>query len=212
MDHLPAALKCPNCASPIREQDYDLEQGTIRCGYCGTLMLPPRGQRSSAVIQRPQVALPAKMSLERTAHGIVIKRRWINLSVLFLIPFCIVWDSFVFGFVGMMSSSDEVPWFVRLFPMGHVAAGIGITYYTLALLLNKTRVDANHGVITVSHGPLPWAGWREIVAGRIEQIYCKEIIHRGKNGVTTSYEGWVQLNDGTHTRLVAAGMEADQAL
>lgn len=111
-----------------------------------------------------------------------------------------------------MSASADVPWFVRLFPLGHVVAGIGITYYTLALLFNSTRVEATHGAITVSHGPLPWAGWRELVAGRVAQLYCKEVIHRGKNGVSTSYEVWALLDDGTHTRLAAAGMDPEQAL
>ncbi len=209
--HLPTSLKCPNCASPIREDDYDAEQGTIRCSYCGTLMLPPRAQRPAA-LPRPQIALPAKMTLEKTARGIVIKRRWINVMVVFLIPFCIVWDSFVFGFLFRMTTSEDVPWMVRLFPLGHVAVGIGVTYYTLALLINQTRVEATQNAVTVSHGPLPWFGWREIVAGRIDQLYCKEVIHRSKNGVSTTYEVWVQLDDGTNSRLVASGLNPDQAL
>ena len=211
MDHLPTSLKCPNCASPIREEDYDQEQGTIRCSYCGTLMLPPRTQRSGGFRARPPVALPAGMKLESTVRGLLIFRRWFNWSILFLIPFCIVWNSFLVGFY-TSTSGGNVPWFVRLFPLAHVAVGVGLSYYTLAMLFNRTRVEVTHGSVTVSHGPLPWTGWREIAAGFIDQLYCKEIIRRNKNGVSTHYEVWVVLSDGTHSRLVAAGMEPEQAL
>jgi hypothetical protein len=151
------------------------------------------------------------MRLETSMRGLVIYRRWFNWPVLFLIPFCIVWNSFLVGFFTSMSGSNA-PWFVRLFPLGHVAVGVGLSYYTLAMLFNRTRVEVTHGSVTVSHGPLPWTGWREIAAGLIDQTYCKEIIRRNKNGVSTHYEVWVALSDGKHSRLVAAGMEPEQAL
>jgi len=210
MDHLPTSIKCPNCASAIKESDYDQEKGTIRCGYCGTLMLPPKAQ-GSGFRQRPPIALPEKMTLEKTMRGLVITRRWMHVGAIFLIPFCIVWDSFLVGII-TATSSPGVPWFVRLFPLAHVCVGVGLTYYTLALLLNRTRIIVTHGSVTVSHGPLPWTGWREIMAGQIDQLFCKEILRHTKQGVSTHYEVWVTLVDGTQSKLVGVGINAEQAL
>ena len=69
-----------------------------------------------------------------------------------------------------------------------------------------TRLEVTRGTVTVSHGPLPWNGWRQIVVGMIDQLYCKEIIRRGKHGPTITYEVWAALTDGAQTRLVGAGL------
>lgn len=212
MDHLPLAIKCPNCASAIREEDYDQENGMVKCGYCGTLMLPPRGQTGPQGFRpRPPVPLPSRMTLEPNMHGVVITRRWLHVVAIFLIPFCIVWDSFLVTWYSATSVSGA-PMIFSLFPLVHVVVGVGLTYYTLALLINRTRVEITRGTVTVSHGPLPWNGWRQIAAGMIDQIFCKEIIRRGKNGPTVTYEVWVALTNGTQSKLVGAGLESEQAL
>lgn len=212
MDHLPAAIKCPNCASAIREADYSAESGMVKCGYCGTLMLPPRGRSGPhAFVPRPPVPLPVGMALETTQDGLVITRRWWQILAVFLIPFCFFWDAFLFSwFTGVNAS--RAPMAFSLIPLLHVAVGLGLTYYTLALWVNRTRVEVTHSTVTVSHGPLPWIGWRQIVAGMIDQLYCKEIIKRGKHGPTLTYEVWVALTNGTQSKLVGAGLEMEQAL
>lgn len=184
----------------------------IRCGYCKTLMLPPQGRTGPAAFRpRPEIPLPPGMNLQATVGGLKITRRWFTLVVLFLIPFCIAWDSFLIGWYTMTGKTDA-PLVFSLFPLIHVAVGVGLTYFTLATLINKSIVEVNRGVMTISHGPLPWTGWREIPAGLIDQLYCKEIINRGKNGPSISYEVWVALNNGTSSKLLGAGLEMDQAL
>ncbi|MFM2179392.1 MAG: hypothetical protein RL015_3490 [Verrucomicrobiota bacterium] len=68
-------------------------------------------------------------------------------------------------------------------------------YYGLAMLIS-------HGSINVSHGPLPWFGWREIASGMVGKVYCKKIITRGKDGPMISYEMWGILSDGSNTKLL----------
>lgn len=212
MEHLPISIKCPNCASAIREEDYDQQRGMMKCGYCGTLMLPPRGRSGPQGFQpRPPIPLPEGMSLEPTTDGIVITRRWWHITAIFLIIFCFFWDSFLVGWF-TVASKTSAPASFNLFPLVHVLVGLGLTYYTLALLVNRTRIEVTRGSVTVSHGPLPWNGWRQIMAGMIDQLYCKEIIRRGKNGPTVIYEVWVALTNGTQSKLVGLGMEMEQAL
>ncbi|MEQ1750962.1 MAG: TFIIB-type zinc ribbon-containing protein [Prosthecobacter sp.] len=212
MDHLPIAIKCPNCAAATRENDYDQERGMVRCGYCGTLMIPQQGRTGPQGFRpRLPIPLPSGMKLENNPHGVIITRRWLHVMAIFLIPFCIVWDSFLVTWYSTVSDSGA-PQIFSLFPLVHVAVGVGLTYYTLALLINRSRVEVTHGAVTVSHGPLPWNGWRQITAGMIDQLFCKEIIRRGKNGPTVTYEVWVALSDGTQSKLVGAGLEVEQAL
>jgi hypothetical protein len=92
-----------------------------------------------------------------------------------------------------------------------VAAG-GAAYVALAHVINRTQVVISGGTITISHGPLPWAGWRQIPAVQLDQLYCREIIRRTKNGPTTRYELWAALAGGKATRLMTAGMEPEPAL
>lgn len=207
MDHLPLSIKCPNCASALREDDYDQEKGLMKCGYCRTLLLPPKARAGpQGFRERPPIPLPDGMSLEAASDGVMITRRWRSFMALFVT---------LMG--GLMLSSvffDQVSR-QRDLSFGYAVYLIvlfGLVYYGLAQLINSTRVHVSQAAITVSHGPLPWFGWRQIAAGMVEQVYCKEIVTRGKDGPTVRYEVWVILSDRSNTKLVAGGLEVDQAL
>jgi hypothetical protein len=209
----PLALKCPSCASAIRDSDYDHGRGMIRCGYCKALMLPPPQNRTSSMgyRHRPEIPLPARMNLETTVGGLKITRRWCSWVVLFLILFCIVWNSSLAFWFGMLPKMN-VPVVFTLLPMLHVAAGIGITYFTLASIINKTVIAIDRGTLGISHGPLPWPGRRRIDTNLIDQLYCKEIVRHGEDGPIVSHELWVALKNGHSSKLIGAGLNVDQAL
>ena len=146
------------------------------------------------------------MSLEKTTDGIVITRLWRNLplgGIIFIIS----------AYLFITSLNRRAEWsglnFASLI-FNVVVLALG--YHALALLINKTRITVTHGSINVSHGPLPWLGWREIAAGMVEQLYCKETIVRTNNGPSLSYETWILLSDGTNSKLVGSGLEVEQAL
>ena len=48
--------------------------------------------------------------------------------------------------------------FASLFALPHTAVGIGLTYFTVALFVNRTIVRVGSGRLAVHHGPLPWRG------------------------------------------------------
>lgn len=207
MDHLPISIKCPNCASALNEDDFDEAKGLMKCGYCRTLLLPPKARTGPQGFRlRPPIPLPAGMSLEKTTDGIVITRLWRNLPLGGLLLFISV-------YLLIIGLNEKAEWSGQnltsmIFHVGVLALG----YYALALLINKTRIQVTHGSINVSHGPLPWLGWREIAAGMVEQLYCKETIVRTNNGPSLSYETWILLSDGSNSKLVGSGLEVEQAL
>ncbi len=77
---------------------------------------------------------------------------------------------------------------MAVFPILHVAVGVGGTYYVLTGFLNRTTMRVTKSTISIKHRPLPWLGGDiELDAKAINQIYVKEIVTRGKNGTSKSY-------------------------
>lgn len=208
----PTALKCPSCSSPLEESSFDLDQGLVRCAYCGTLTtLPSSIQRPPGFQERGPLALPDRISLESTPYGIRLVRRWFSPVVFFLIPFCLFWDGFlIFWYV--MSFSTGAPLVFNLFPLIHVAVGVGLTYFTLATLINKTHIAVERGEVVITHEPLPWFGYRRIPGMMIDQIYAKVHITQGKNGPSTDYQLWLVNTAGKHEKLHANQLTQEQAL
>jgi hypothetical protein len=63
------------------------------------------------------------------------------------------------GSNGSGASSGQGPaWLMAVFPVCHVAAGVGLTYYTFCGYLNRTTIDLSYDQLTIRHGPLPWLG------------------------------------------------------
>lgn len=208
----PTSLKCPNCAAILRAEDWDMGTGMIKCGYCHSLSnIPISNQEQGGFRARPEIPLPPGIQVQETMEGTVITRRWFNLAVAFLIPFCIAWDSFLI-FWYSIALSGKGPWIMAVFPLLHVAVGVGLTYYTLATLFNTTRIVAGRGFLRIQHGPLPWMGNTELPTGNLNQLYGKEKISRGKNGPHYQYELWAALHDGSTRKLLGAGITMEQAL
>lgn len=208
----PLALKCPSCASALRAEDFDSAQGIVTCSYCNALMTLPGRTADSAAGPRPRMPLPDRVSLKETMHGIEIQRRWFTPVALFLVFFCIVWDGFLLFWYTAAMAGPGTPWAVKMLPLVHVAVGVAVTYTTLATLINTTRVLVDRGQVEVSHGPIPWLGNVTMQAAKLDQLFCKEKITRGKNGPHYSYEVWTALQDGSAKKLVAAGLDKEQAI
>jgi hypothetical protein len=208
----PTALKCPSCSSPFEESAFDLDHGLVRCQYCGTLTtLPSTVRRPQGLIERGPLALPKQMSIEPTAHGMRLVRKWFSPVVFFLIPFCVVWNGFlIFWYVAAFSTG--APMVATLFPLIHVAVGVGLAYFTLALLINRTEIAVERGEVVITHAPLPWFGYRRIPGVMIDQIYAKVHITHGKNGPSTDYQLWLVNTSGKHEKLHANNLSQEQAL
>lgn len=161
--------------------------------------------------ERGEVPMPGGMRVEQTAHGMQILRRWFSPAILFLVFFCIAWDGFlVFWYT--VAFTQGGPWIMKVFPIAHVAVGVGLTYFTIASLFNTTRIEVNRGTLQVRHGPVPWFGGKSMNAGDVKQLYCKEKVSRGKHGYRYTYAVWAALQDGSSAKLASNNMESDQAL
>lgn len=86
-----------------------------------------------------------------------------------------------------------------LFGLIHLAVGIGLTYYTISLLFNKTDIWVNRDDLIIKHHPLPSfkAGMNHVNPRELEQLYVKEKISKSKNGTSRSYSLRGKFRDGT---------------
>ncbi|MBM3977776.1 MAG: hypothetical protein FJ299_12405 [Planctomycetes bacterium] len=212
----PTLLRCPSCGSNLDEKSLDLARGIAKCGHCSALMTLPGqpgsgAERASGSRARPEFQLPANVRAVKGERGLELHRRWYNHSVLFLIPFCLVWNGFIVFWYASVAGGNA-PWIARLFPIVHVCVGVWLSYTTLALLLNTTRIGLARGRLVIAHGPLPWRGNREIAASSIAQLYCRSKVRNTKGGARETFSIWLLEKEGRRTKLFELGEDADEAL
>ncbi len=166
---------------------------------------------------RPRGSVPRPASLQIADDGwsYELSWRWFRPVFLFLVFFCIAWDSFlVFWYAMAIGGGPPFPFnlIMILFPIAHVAVGVGLTWYTLCGFVNRTVVAVRNHELTVRHGPLPWPGNLTLDAGDIRQFYVREKVSRGKNGTSVTYDVEVIQSAGNCRKLITGLDSSDLAL
>lgn len=229
-------LHCPTCSKTVDANDVNLDRMVAKCRGCHAVFdfsdqledqKREQGQRPLKLARR-EVPLPEGLAVVWNDGGgfgglgyrasaakhrdVTIVRRWFSpLKHLPMLLFALVWNGFmVFWYT--MAAGGGAPFLFFVFPIIHVAVGVGMAYGALTGLLNRTTVAVEGGKLSIRHHPLPWPGNREVPVDSLEQLYCTENVHRGKNGTTFSYDLKAALKDGTSTVLVKKIPEAEQAL
>jgi len=181
---------------------------------------PARGAAPPAKVERrpqkklqPRVTLPKGVTLDETGSELVITRSWFHWSVLFLTVFCVFWDGFLVMWYGIAlhggaRGAAAAP--MLLFPLIHVAVGVGLTYFVVCSYVNRTVVTVNGSTLSVRHAPLPWPGNQVLDARRIDQLYCMQKVSHTKNGTRTTYELYALDPEQRKTRLLKGLQDPDQ--
>lgn len=227
-------LKCGQCGAPFGAVDLHLDRGIAVCSACGGVQrlpgpIAPESQNDSDASRsrksQGDVPVQSGFTVEDVGHEFTIRRRWFHWALFFLLFFAIAWDSFLVGWYWMLSSGpfggdNGMPGPFKLlffvFPIAHVAVGVGLTYFVLAGFLNSTVIRVADGMLSVRHGPLPWRGNLDLPTDGIEQIYCQNKLrtNRHDDGRTTTsmqYEVHAVIN-GQKQKLLGGLYEADQAI
>jgi DNA-directed RNA polymerase subunit RPC12/RpoP len=217
------ALNCPNCKAPLEVPD---NRQRYFCQFCGTPVLVL--ERASAAAPREQstdesrrhakgaVAIPEKLRIEELGDELTLSWSWFNWAVAFLIPFCIAWNGFLVGWYSMASHMGDagMPGPMKIiflvFPIGHVAVGLGLLYACLAMLFNRTTIRVGRGQLAVKHGPIYFPGGRTVPVDDIEQLYCTREFRAGSKGDNgPRHELSAKLKSGRSIKLLPGNMDAD---
>lgn len=211
-------MDCPKCGTQVHADDVNLANLIAKCRSCHEVFTFGNLARHADTTARAELPLPAprppSIQVEDENGRQQLTRRWFTPIFLFLVLFCIAWDSFlVFWYT--MALTGNAPWLMIVFPVVHLAVGIGMTYYTLAGLVNTTVVAIEDGQMEVRHGPLPWLGNRRLAAGDIRQLFCDESQNwnrRNSWGSPVTYNVNVVLADGQQCKLLSGLDDKGQAL
>jgi hypothetical protein len=171
--------------------------------------------------QKKKPAIPEKLEMPiperfRVSHDAVSRElrvswRWLELQHFFTLFFVIAWDAFLVFWYAKAVPDGE--WLTIVFPIAHVAVGVGLTYSTLTGFLNRTTLRAHDGTFRVTHGPLPWRGNAMLAGVEIRQLYVTaDTVTDSENGKSsTTYQLCALLTDGRERKLVKGLKERNEA-
>ena len=155
--------------------------------------------------------MPGNVTVNDHGTGVTLSYRWYSPKFIFLIFFCIFWDGFLFVWY-RQALSDNAPILMILFPLLHVAVGVGLTYYTVAGFLNKTIVEVTREGVAISHVPLPWLGNKTIPVSELTQLYREEVVSQGNRSTRVRYQLSAITRENKKIKLLTGIDTADVAL
>lgn len=220
-------IDCNECGTRIVAEDLDLPTSMAKCRNCNAVFSfadrprqtrPPKRERLRAPRpdglgireNSPEPSEPGYRDAPRKDGSITIVRRWFAPQFIFFAFFCVAWDGFlVFWYSNLVNSPSSFSFIAAAFPIAHVAAGVGLTYYTIAGFLNRTTIHLDERYLSIRHAPLPWKGNHTLDREDIKQLYCEHEVDRGKNGPNHSYYLSAVLMNDRKVRL--GSMPMDQA-
>jgi hypothetical protein len=160
------------------------------------------------------VALPDGYKIAESASSTTISWRAFQPAAYFLLFFAIGWNSFLlFWFQIGLSSEHKVPWIFFVFPIGHIAVGIGVIYHTLILFLNRTEIIVTDRFLCVRHVPIPKAKSVRLESASVRQVFCRERESESSDGQKyVRYSVGVLSADGVERKLIDGLCEKEQAI
>jgi hypothetical protein len=211
-------LTCNMCRAPVTAGGDDLSRGITRCLHCGTVfhLAGRKGAELGVKDVQPRrlarAKLPKKFQVEEEPGLVRISWRWFTPSLLFLTFFCIVWDGFLLLWYTAAFAFPDIPLMFKVFPLLHVAVGVGLTYRVIAGFVNSTRVEVTRRSLSIQHGPMRWKRNRTIQGSDLKQLFCKQKVHRTNDTETYTYELLAFTRDGQTLTLLDSLEEPRQAL
>lgn len=217
-------LFCKKCGKQVLAEDMNLEMALAKCRGCSSVfsILDSLQENASPGAATKADRLPAPMpkgyKIEEIGRELTITYRWFTLAAFALLFFCVFWDGFlvvwyVIGLKGLTSGEmGGMAIAMLLFPILHVAVGIGLTYAVICMFLNRTEIRVIGGELTIWHGPVPCPGKCRIPTSDIKQLFVTEKTHHGKHGTRYSYDVNAMKQDDTKQKLIGNLQDVQQAL
>ncbi|QDT18069.1 hypothetical protein [Alienimonas californiensis] len=229
---MPEPVRCPACDAPLSADRVDFRRGLTACDHCGVVSKldafgspaeqrsgdgPDAAARKSSAPPAAPVTRPEGWTVEEYGDAVAIRWRWFSLKYVPLAFFCVGWDAFLifwyaaaFGFGPM--GGGPFQWLMVIFPVAHVAVGVGLTYTVICGFFNRTSVVAGHGRVRVRHEPLPWRGSADHDADGFTALFVRRGSSSAKsNQPQTTYDVLARTADGGQRTLLRGLEEKNDA-
>jgi len=127
-----------------------------------------------------------------------IQWRWWSPRWRFLLMFAVFWNliSLPLFFSAIVSSVLDG----ALFSLIHVAVGLGLGYFVLAKVCNRTELVVD-SELRVAHKPIWWPGAVTIPLAQIQRLYCKKYESEQNGVMMTSYSLHARLKNHSKRKL-----------
>lgn len=175
-------LDCKTCGTPIPAENINLDRAIAKCTNCNAVF-SFADRFPAATPPKLKVDRPENIQVTRSTNELTIVRKWFGPIFFFFAFFSVFWNGITWTFVLIAISTGNYS--MLAFISLHLVVGLGVLYYTAALLLNSTEIRVGRRYLSVKNSPLPFPGNCTVPVGRIEQVYCKEKISRGRNRSVT---------------------------
>ncbi len=184
-------LKCIQCERRLTAADVNLDRMVGRCLWCDKVfdLSPQLGSSGGSTVSPPPRAkpkIPQPKSVTVTPRGtqeLRLTRKWMGPQAIFLLFFATFWNGFLVVWYAAALSAPSIEVMALVFPLLHVAVGIGVGYTALAELLNSTEILVDSHRIKMTHGPLPWGKVPEVRVSDLAQLFVVQ--HIGSKGGRT---------------------------
>ena len=201
-------LFCPDCGHLIPAGDVNIGTGLAKCAKCNSVFNIAQRMTTQGDVaglrEKELLPQPPEMRVEELGLDWRIRWRWFNVGYIGLLVFCIAWDSFLIFWYKMAFTSSHVPWIMVVFPVGHVAVGVGLTYAVLCGFLNTTTIERSGYEIRLTNGPIPTLGNRRISVHDIVQLFCERTQSKSRNnGTQETYTLLAVMRDGSRIKLLS---------
>lgn len=140
---------CPSCREPLNARDVNVAAGVGVCHKCNKAIQFGHEPLS----YKPIVGDVPKLNIRRNGIDIVIERVWRSPAGYALIPFALIWNAFLIFWYTALLKTENPPLLGLIFPIGHVAVGLGLTYGILLNFLNRTQISISRGRLELKHLP-----------------------------------------------------------
>lgn len=206
-------LACPNCAIAIKAENINITSLVAKCHHCNSVF-NFSNNLEVASRNRPEIMLPTGFEAYTTLSSLDIEYNWKQTSkgLGFFIFFALFWNGILSIFVVMALLTGEYQ--ILLFTSIHLLVGIGLIYYILSVLLNKTYILVSRREIQVEHRPLrlPFYANRHISAMDLDQLFISKYVSSKTNGRPNyAFSVIARLRTGSEVTLIKGLRQPEQA-
>lgn len=229
-----AQIRCTTCSSTIPVEDVELATKLARCRTCDSVFEIGTQLRRDDAVRRRELHPPASVRVARgnleprrengegeqgyrsriaiPPSDVELEVRWFQPKAIFTMFFAIIWCGFLVVWYSIALQTPSPGGFMLWFPLLHVAVGVGLAYWSLAMLLNRTRIALGGGRLRTTHGPILWRGGSDLDVGSIRGFYAESRSTRGKRGrVTVTWSVCADVENNPRQALLKGLTSEDEA-
>lgn len=153
------------------------------------------------------LAAPACVDTRELVDGAEFTVRWYKPLAWLVVGFMLVFDAIVYVVCARLIE-DRTPWAAWIPISVFGIAAVGLSYFTLAMFTNTTRITATRERLGVRHGPLPWPGRRELASAEVVRVYTRRRASDPEDPARFDHDLWVDLRDERAVRLLRGAFDA----